>query len=183
MLCLPHTLCVPPLPWCGEIIFPYASCRTDRIFIAIEWVSCLWLFFCLRRQTLGDERVTEAARTAARGASQQQARAAKVAAQRERRRASVADVRYAWIFVLAQWISCVFLLLAECMANAVNSKWSFSYLRVCSQILFLCWSRCCDCYLRTYVGVLHRTTYVVCTSPWHGELLSLVLLAFLTVFE
>ena len=44
---------------------------------------------------LRHERVAEAARAAARGAGQQQARAAKVAAQRERRRASAADVRYA----------------------------------------------------------------------------------------
>ena len=42
-------------PWCGEILFPHACCRPDRVCIAIEWVSCLWLIYVLRRQTLGDE--------------------------------------------------------------------------------------------------------------------------------
>ena len=50
-----YIVCTPP--WCGEFIFPHACCRPDRVFIAIEWVSCLWLIYCIRRQTLGDERV------------------------------------------------------------------------------------------------------------------------------
>ena len=40
-------------PWCGEIIFPHACCRPDRVCIAIEWVSCWWWIYCLRRQSLG----------------------------------------------------------------------------------------------------------------------------------
>ena len=70
-------------------------------------MSTMFVIYCLRRQTFGDEQVAEAARAAARdacqqqaraaarGASQQQATAAKAAAQRERPRASSADVRYA----------------------------------------------------------------------------------------
>ena len=70
-------------------------------------MSIMFVIYCLRRQTFGDERVAEAARAAARdasqqqakaaarGASQQQARTAKATAQQERPRASAAEVRHA----------------------------------------------------------------------------------------
>ena len=105
------TYAVCTSPWCGEIIFPRACFRADRVCVAIEWVSCLWLIYCLRHQTLGGERV-------------------------------------------------VFIFLAERTANAVNRKCTpvcvFLILstRVCGQILSLCWSRRCECYLHTNVGVL-----------------------------
>ena len=41
--------------WCGEIIFPHVCCRAHLVCIAIKWGSCLWLIYCLRRQTLGNE--------------------------------------------------------------------------------------------------------------------------------
>ena len=68
-------------------------------------MSIMFVINCLRRQTYGYERVAEAAkaaardasqrqaRSAARGATQQQARAAKATAQRELARASAADAR------------------------------------------------------------------------------------------
>ena len=66
----------------------------------------MFVLYCLRRQTFGDERVAEAARATGRYASQQQARAAagganqllaraaEEAAQREHPRVSAAGVRY-----------------------------------------------------------------------------------------
>ena len=51
------TYAVCTSPSCGEIIFPHACCRADRVCIAIEWISCSWLIYCLRRQILGGERV------------------------------------------------------------------------------------------------------------------------------
>ena len=103
------TYAVCTSPSCGEIIFPHACCRADRVCIAIEWISCSWLIYCLRRQILGGERV-------------------------------------------------VFMLLADRMTNAVNRKCapvyiSFSFY-LCGPFLSLCWWRCCECYVRTYVGVL-----------------------------
>ena len=65
-----------------------------------------------------------------------------------------------------------FLFLAERTANAVNSKCSadctkyiFPVLSTSMRSIFSMLIKFCDCYLRTNVGVLYRTTYVhvVCT--------------------
>ena len=70
------TYAVCTSPWCGEIIFPYACCRVDRVCIAIYLVMSIMLVINLLSQASNS-----------------------------------------W-----GWADCLFMFLAERMANAVNLK-------------------------------------------------------------
>ena len=80
---------------------------------------------------------------------------------------------------------------AERMANAVNSKCAAVYLSPSTYEYAVKFCFYADhaavidigLYVRTEVSCTVYTTHVVCTSPWYGELVSLILLAVVAVFE